>query len=330
MIINDALGRWLADPSAQGRSQQAMEAAARALARLPALAALAGGLAAAEREGADAVLALARTFLDDEGALGACIDLLVAEAARDPFFRPPLPAVGGEVHSGLLLFHRPSLSIQISAMSAERIADKRFRRGDGAASIFFTGQRSLFRFLAAGGATLSLWEAPEIDSQFTAERSGRCRMTGRRALADGDFLEVDGRRSAFIVDEAPSDLVYVQATTPLGAAPVGAEYDWATRRLVGTSGTDDAGSRIHLMLTLLRASGRRDAAPLFASLAATGPFHARWHAMRELLGLDAETALPTLRAMTAGDPHPEVRAAAREALAALFDNIEEALVPCPA
>jgi hypothetical protein len=329
MIINDALDRWLDDPSAQSRSQQAMEAAARALARLPAFAALADGLAAAEREGADAVLALARTWLDDEGALRASIDLLVAQAARDPFFRPPLRAVGGEVHSGLLLFHQPSLSIQLAVMSTERIADKRFRRGDGAASIFFTGQRSLFRFLDAGGATLSLWEAPELDSQFTAERSGFCRMTGRVALADGDRIEIDGRRNAFIVDDAPSDLVYVQATTPLGAAPVGAEYDWATRRLVGTSGTDDAGSRINLMLSLLRASGRRDAAPLFADLAASGPFHARWHAMREFLGLDADAALPALRAMAASDPHPEVRAAAGEALGTLFDPIQERLVPCP-
>jgi hypothetical protein len=329
MIIKDDLARWLDDPSAQSQTRQAMEDAARALARLPGLVPLVGGLAAAEREGADTVLGLARTLLDDEGAIRACLDLLIAGAARDPFFRPPLRAVGAEVQNGLLLFHQPSLSIQLSVMSAERIAEKRFRRGNAAASIFFTGQRSLFRFLDAGGATLSLWEAPEIDSQFVAEGSGQCRMIGRRALADGDILEVDGRRNSFIVEDAPSDLVFIQATTPLGAAPVSAEYDWATRRLVGTSGTDDAGSRIQLMLTLLRASDRRDAAPFFADFAASGPFHARWQAMREFLGLDADAALPGLRAMAANDPHPEVRAAAAEALAAFYDR-KEIFDPCPA
>jgi len=330
MLINDDLAPWLADPGAQRRTGKTMEASARALARIPAFAGLAKGLAAAEREGADSVLSLARILLDDEAAVRAGLDLLIQRAARDPFFRPPLRAVSGEVHSGLLLFHRPALSIQLAVMSAERIAEKRFRRGDAAASIFFTGQRSLFRFLDSGGATLSLWEAPEIDSQFSAGRSGLCRMTARRALADGDVIEVDGRRNSFIVDEAPSDLVYIQATTPLGAAPVSAEYDWATRRLVGTSGTDDAGSRTGLMLTLLRASDRRDAAPLFAALADSGSFHARWQAMREFLGLDAEAALPRLRAMAADDPHPEVRSAAAETLGALFDEREEIPDLCPA
>jgi hypothetical protein len=316
MLMNHDLALWLADPVAQRRSRQAMEDAAGAVARLPAFAAVASGLGAAEREGADSVLALARALLDDEGAVRACLDLMIATAARDPFFRPPLRAVGGEVQSGLLLFHRPALTVQLTAMSAEGIAEKRFRRGAGPASIFFTGQRSVFRFLDSGGATLSLWEVPEIDARFAAERSGRCRLVGRR-------------RNAFLVEDAPRDLVYVQAATPLGAGPVTAEYDWATRRLVGTSSTDDASSRIQLMLTLLRASGRRDAAPLFADLAASGPFHARWQAMREFLGLDAEAALPSLRAMAAGDPHPEVRAAAAETLAALLDP-KEVFEPCPA
>ncbi|MEA3038876.1 MAG: hypothetical protein QOE79_1389 [Sphingomonadales bacterium] len=322
MLMNHDLALWLADPLAQRRSRQAMEDSAGAVARLPAFAALASGLAAAEREGADAVLALARALLDDEAAVRACLDLLITTAARDPFFRPPLRAVNGQVQSGLVLFHRPALTVQLVAMSADGIAEKRFRRGAGPASIFFTGQRSVFRFLDAGGATLSLWEVPEIDARFAAEGSGRCRLVGRRALADGDRIEVDGRRHAFLVEEAPRDLVYVQATTPLGAGPVTAEYDWATRRLVGTSSTDDASSRIQLMLTLLRASGRRDAAPLFAELAASGPFHARWQAMREFLGLDAEAALPSLRAMAAADPHPEVRSAAAETLGALLEPQE--------
>jgi hypothetical protein len=36
--------------------------------------------------------------------------------------------------------------------------------------------------------------------------------------------------------------------------------------------------------------------------------------MRELLGLDAEAALPHLRKMAASDPHRETRRAARQAL----------------
>ena len=40
----------------------------------------------------------------------------------------------------------------------------------------------------------------------------------------------------------------------------------------------------------------------------------RWHVMRELLGIDAEAALPHLKRMAARDPHPDVRRAARSVL----------------
>ena len=43
-------------------------------------------------------------------------------------------------------------------------------------------------------------------------------------------------------------------------------------------------------------------------------FFVRWHVMKELLGIDAEAALPHLRHMAARDPHPDTRRAARSVL----------------
>jgi hypothetical protein len=42
--------------------------------------------------------------------------------------------------------------------------------------------------------------------------------------------------------------------------------------------------------------------------------------MRELLAMDADAALPPLRDMAARDPHPEVRAAARQTLDLFFSD----------
>jgi HEAT repeat protein len=137
---------------------------------------------------------------------------------------------------------------------------------------------------------------------------------------------VDGRREAFVVDRAESDLVYVFASTTLDAGPVATDYDSRSLELAAASSTDDSSSRIQMMLALLRALGRRDAAPLFAEGLRAPHFHARWQAMREFLALDAELALPHLRRMAGSDPHCEVRAAAAETLAAFFPEPS----PCPA
>ena len=85
------------------------------------------------------------------------------------------------------------------------------------------------------------------------------------------------------------------------------------RRLafIGASSTDEASSRVQMMVSLLRTMEREDALPLIEEALASPHFYTRWHIMRELLAMDADAALPPLRRMAADDPHPEVRAAAR-------------------
>ncbi|MFN3388849.1 MAG: HEAT repeat domain-containing protein [Allosphingosinicella sp.] len=329
MIVSERLSAWLADRDARAATAGAVEDSARALRALPQIAAVEAALPEAEAAGADAVIALAAAFMADETAARAAVSALVRAAAADPFFRPPVGASTSEVHSGLMLFKRRALTIQLAVMGADALAAKRHYR-IGRSSIVFTGQRKIFRFLQGGGATLSIWEAPEIRAGFSAASSGRCRLVERRAIVDGETLEVDGRRHSFIVDHAPADIVYLQALTPLGAAPVAAEYDSETLELVASGSTDDASSRTQMMLSLLRIMDRQDAAPVFAEVVGADHFYGRWQAMREFLALNAELALPHLKAMAAADPHPEVRAAAAQTLEAFFpDEIEED-EPCPA
>ncbi len=298
----------------------------RRLRRLPQLVRLEAALAAMAEEDSDAILATARALLDDDGAIEALVGPMVASARADPFYRPGLRTASGEVNHALVLWDQPRLTILLGTIGPDALAAKR-TFGGGPASITFDGQVTLFRFLRAGGATLSFWEAPAIGPGFTAAASGRCRRVGRRRIEDGETLAVDGRRQSFVIDHAVADIVYLHASTPAGAAPLAVAYDSASLVMAGASATDESGSRIQMMLSLLRAMDRRDSAPAFAEALRASQFHARWQAMRELLALDAGLALPHLREMAAADPHPEVREAAARTLAAFFAEPAE---PCPA
>ncbi|HEX8511900.1 MAG TPA: HEAT repeat domain-containing protein [Allosphingosinicella sp.] len=264
---------------------------------------------------AEAILACGRRFLEEPNATRSCLDLLGSFAKKDFFFRPPLPNLSGEVHTGLLLLDRPQLTMLLAVASPDALATKRkIRRGP--ASIAFAGARSVYKFVKAGGATLSFWET----SGPAWEGRGRCRFVERRAIEDGEILGLDGRYQGFVVDHAEGDMVYIHMSTPAGAAPLVAEYDSDSLEFIGGSSADEANSRTLMMLSLLRLMKRGDAAPLFREALGSSHFYARWHAMREYLALDLTLALPHLREMAQGDPHPEVRVAAARTLETFFSG----------
>ncbi|HET9637957.1 MAG TPA: HEAT repeat domain-containing protein [Allosphingosinicella sp.] len=325
MIAGNELADWLRDRQAQRNTGETMEEVARRLRHLPCLERLHDGLDLARSKGVEAVLALAETFVATPGVISEVLGVLIAAARHDPYFRPHFDVASSEVHSGLLLFDRPALSLTLAVMSADAIAAKRAERKEGA-SLTFTGRRTVFHFLKSGGATLSLWEAPEIGPGFTADSSGRCRFVERWRIEDGEKLDLDGRRFTFIVEEAERDLVFVGAETSLGAGPLSVEYDSATLRFIGASSTDEASSRTQMMLALLRMMDRRDAIPLFEEMLRSEHFYARWQTMREFLALDPGAAFSHLREMAESDSHSEVRRVAAQTLARLF---EKELVPCP-
>jgi hypothetical protein len=317
MIPGEDLARWLRDDAGQARTIGRIDEVSRRLKALPFFGRLAGALDDLARPGAREILAAARLALADGQAIGEAFATLVDGARDDPYFRPPLRNINSEIHSGILLFDRPELTVFLAVLPAEALAAKRIAR-TGPASIVFSGQQSLYRFVRAGGATLSFWEAPVIGPAFTAAQSGECRLISRRRIADGEEFLLDGRRHGFVVDDAAADVFYIQAITTADCAPLTVEYDSDELRFAGASSTDEVSSRTQMMLTLLRTLDRRDAVPVFLDMLAHRHFYARWQAMRELLVLDRGAALPHLRTMAAADPHPEVRAAAAAAFRSCF------------
>ena len=276
-----------------------------------------------EPKTADAVLAAARRFMARTDAFGGLIQEFIGAAADNPCFRPHFLLLASDVATGILLYGDSSVTISLGVTSADALAAKK-SGARGPSSIAFSGLRSAFHFLKSGGAVLSFWEAPKSGSSAAENQGGHCRFIERRRIVDGETLLLDGRTQSFVIEHAVSDMVYAQAEAQVEKAPLAVEYDSGTLAFVGASSTDEASSRVQMMVSLLRLMDRRDAAPVIVQLIERAPFYTRWYLMRELLALDAEAALPVLGRMAKADPHPEVRATAAETLALFFGEGEAA------
>ena len=318
MIAGTDFSEWLADREAQTRSQDGVQDCARRWSGHPLMNELAREIALPDRT-PQSVLAAARRFIDRSQDIDALMDELIASSRSDPYFRPPLHPISSDIHTGLLLFHEPELSVALGVTGVDMLAAKKSGKRP-ATSIGFSGVLTLFRYVKAGGATISFWEAPPITGDFHSGDAGRCRLTGRRRIEDGEEILIDGARESGVIEHATSDMLYFQAIVRTGAAPLVIEYDSANLGFVGASSTDEAASRVQMMVTMLRTMGRDDALPLIREALNSPHFYTRWHIMRELLAMDADAAYPELRRMAQSDPHPEVRAAAQQTLRLFVDD----------
>ena len=321
MLIGTELAAWLSDKDAQRRTQQRIDGFAQGWRQGPVhrrLDALFQGLA---DPNAEAVTEAVTTLFADDAWIGSLIDGLAEALRHDPYLEPPFSALGSDIHSGLLIYENPSVALSAGVTRADALAAKK-NVVRGRVSIGFTGQVSVLKFVASGDALLSFWEAPRISDGFTAAGAGSCRRTGERRIGDGEILVCDGRRQSYVIEQARSNLVLVQATLKVEQAPLAVEYDAVTHEYVGCSSTSDVASRIQMLTTLLRKLGHEQAFAAIAGFLDHRDFFVRWHVMRELLGVDAMAALPHLERMAEHDPHEDNRAAASKVLA-LFPSVDQ-------
>lgn len=312
-MMRDELQSWLADRTRQRLTRQASDDFARSWDRGPVQQRFDGAMAALPEQSAEAVAATVRGLFADDSWIDLLIDGLAARLAADPFFEPPFRALNSDLHAGLILFEDPRVTFAAGVSRAVELAARKTAKR-GATSVGFTGRMTVFKFVRAGGARLSIWEAPRIEAGFTAAAAGRCARIGECRLEDGEIFTIDGRRQSFVIEHASSNLLFVQAEISLDQAPVSVEYDSQSLEYVGCSATGDSASRIQMIATLLRKLGCDGAFEPVAAFLDHPDFFVRWHVMRELLGIDAAAALPHLRRMAARDTHPDTRRAARQAL----------------
>ena len=258
---------------------------------------------------AEAVAQSAAVLLRDTGWVVDLLRPMIAAVRGDHAVEPPLRIVRDRLRIGAILLDHPAVSISASVVSATASAAQ-----PPATSVVATGRLAVVRYHRAGGACWQGWDAGLVAATFTAAEAPPLRRLADRPLVDGEVVRHDGRVSAGMLAGARDDVVVLTALMRGGAAPLMREYALPRGELIRVAALGDVPSRTHMLLTLLRLSGRADAAPLFEAATRSDAFHLRWSAMREWLALDMVAALPRLAQMAAADPHPEVRAAARATL----------------
>lgn len=251
---------------------------------------------------ADAVLEQARALLAGSDWIADLIAPLVDALRADPWFDPALRMTRDALRTAVVLADLPSMTLTASVTSAAALT-----RLDPPATVVLSGRRALTRYIRGGRAEVRRWRLADVGPR-------RCVEIAPLQLADGDLIALDGQREGRLIVAAASDVVAITATAKPGADPLIHEFAIADGAPIRSATADDRASRAELLLALLRASGRSDAADSFETMTRDPAFHLRWAAMREWLMLDARAARPRLAEMAATDPDPAVCAAAAQTL----------------
>jgi hypothetical protein len=262
----------------------------------------------------------AEALLGDGGWAAELLAPLVDALTEEPLFEPPFKVSRDRLRIGAILFQSAAVSLTGCVTSAAALA-----AGPPPASLVFTGRVTVTRTVRAGGAVLRRWRAPE--GGFEASRAGCCVEVAALPLEDGLVHRTDGRVEAQLLTDATRDVVTLVATIAAGADPLMREHAISGGAMLRVAHADDRPSRAEMLLALLRVAGRSDAAAQFDGASRDPAFALRWAAMREWLALDAGAALPRLAEMAAGDPHPDVRAAAIGSLAHVERRVAAARCP---
>lgn len=313
MAVEQDLKAWLANREHQRRTQRAIDEFAQDWSRGAVKQRFDQAMATLPDESAEAVADAVRLLFADDEWLDGLIDALALRLAADPFFEPPFRSMNSGIHKGLIVYEDERVVIAAGVTSLAHLAAKK-NAARGATSISFSGQVEVLKFVRAGDARLAFWEAPAITAEFTAGNAGSARPAGERRIVDGEIVTIDGRCQSYVIEEAHSNLLLLQASINLDRAPLSVDYDLQRLGFVGCGATGDSASRIQMITTLIRKLDCEGAYEAVAAFLDHPDFFVRWHVMKELLGIDAGAALPHLKRMAARDPHADVRRAARSVL----------------
>ncbi|MBU6265891.1 MAG: hypothetical protein KGN34_00025 [Sphingomonadales bacterium] len=147
-----------------------------------------------------------------------------------------------------------------------------------------------------------------------------------RALTPGAVIARDARNTGLLWRKVHGRLVLLSLQRRARTSEPACEYRLADGGLIHRAAGNPRESRLEMMVSLLGAMGRADAAPLLAEIAREpGPEALRWQALREGLGLDTRTGFLALDGVAndLSDPLAEPAATLRAHLYETYPQLRE-------
>ncbi|HZG08119.1 MAG TPA: HEAT repeat domain-containing protein [Allosphingosinicella sp.] len=270
------------------------------------------------------------TEVSDEAALRAITDFFSEERVHaligkewdnfnsTPLHVSPFASLNDSFYRGVCVYTSTrAVSLLVVLDPYELAARKRRTPGDQR-TMTFTGRYSSVKVVTGNFLRVRKWEIDPYDD--TADLRGAppaVRLLGEFDIRPGEtlhlgpFQEVDFLKADGLVMVMLSNIVEAEA-------PMSLVVDVDTSAVLATTATSQAPTRLQMLATMLRLFDRQDAFDELRKLLSYDKHFVRWHGLREMLGLDAERALPDLIRMSESDPQPSVRRAAQATLARFF------------
>ncbi|RVT43931.1 hypothetical protein [Sphingobium algorifonticola] len=267
---------------------------------------------------AASVARMLRPWMQDCRWLDTVIADQIARMRADPLHLPPARASRAGLQRHLVLARLPRLSLAIVLLPAAAMT------GQDEAPVHFSGQRTLTHVLAG---------APLHATLFMRDAHGIARQQEDIGVLPGSMLELDERRQSARIRPGPRPVAVLRAAIADDDPPLATSHDPASGMVIARASREEEAARTLMLLSLLRVSGRRDAAALFETATQARHPHQRWAAMREYLAVDTGAALPRLQDMARRDADTELRRLASATLAqiaALTASAATEPMPCRA
>ncbi|MDE2403826.1 MAG: hypothetical protein KGM17_03805 [Sphingomonadales bacterium] len=317
MIVHPEIAALRDDPAPQREAQSIMARASEQWSEseravLDALAALDRGAPLAD------LTALAALFAGADDAAQAFATGFVA-AQVNALASAPLAHLAHRhftdgTNSTLLLGRAGGVTLTLVAIDGAAHAQR-----PNPASVSCAPIESWDRVLAGGGSARIL--------ACVADGPQSVRITAEDIdLRPGTLIARDARNTALQWRAIAGRLVLLRLQRRRAVPEPVREYALADGRLIHTAAGSPRDSRLEMMVSLLGAMGRADAAPLLAEIAREpGAQALRWQALREGLGLDTGGGFAVLDAVArdAADPLGEAAATLRAHLLETYPPLRE-------
>lgn len=181
-------------------------------------------------------------------------------------------------------------------------------------SMSFSGTPFSLKLLR-GTLPVRQWRMPVCDDTTDLAATGhRAWPETPRVMHEGDVLRVGSFETVeYLAGGTPALVLITQMSN--GTSPMAMTCDADSGRVRAVQAVGQAPSRLQMLASVVRMFDRHDGWEAVRELL-DHPLHfVRWHALRELIGLDAGRALPDILRLMETDPQPAVRRGARTALA---------------